>query len=148
MSQAYKLISVALVSCLFAGAAVYIWQQKNVATDVVNESPNSYELVAQYNCEKSSGIFQDHRCECPLELGQTQEMMYDTSTGYCQSSHGGPNGDAFAAYTGLPYGSYAFWANVVRNNCEESGGRWNTAAHCACQNGMTYDTSSGSCVKE
>lgn len=92
MEQTSKMILVAFVAALLAGGGVFLWQQ--------NESPSSplveiQEQIAQYNCEQSGGTFAGSSCTCPIEegLGQTQEMMYDENTGYCQTTFGGPGGE-------------------------------------------------------
>lgn len=46
-------------------------------------------------CTLSAGTYADGACTCPLENNQTQEEMYDAATGFCQSSMGGPAGEAF-----------------------------------------------------
>lgn len=98
----------------------------------------------KYNCELSLGTFKDGRCECILEMAQTQEEMYDEQTGYCQSTQGGPAGDAFNASIGLPFADYSFWSGIVLGLCEESGGSI-SGVSCICPSGKTYDETSGMC---
>jgi len=159
MSQASEMILVAIVAAVIGGGGVYLWQRdespeslpvsiqeqesnepQNVAADT-----NEFAGVVKYNCEKSGGSFSNNSCVCPIseDLGQTQEMMYDKSTGYCQSDIGGPAGDAFAASIGLPYGDYAFYQEIVMNNCTETGGDFLYA--CSCPDGKSYDESTGYC---
>ena len=159
MSQTNKIILVAIVAALIGSGGTYLWQanQSPIAPPVdtqeeLNEpetrteftSTNEFAGVAKYNCEKSGGSFSNNSCTCPLELNQTQEIMYDKSTGYCQSSIGGPAGDAFAASIGLPYGDYGFFMDIIVNSCEKSGGAMSGAA-CICSKNMTYDKATGYC---
>lgn len=112
-SQTYKIILAIIITAIIVGGGVYIWQGKTPAnlpvtvnttqTETQNTEPatqttqekNGWEKIAQYNCNQSGGLLKDDKCECPLEegLGQTQEMMYDKSTGYCQTTAGGPGGE-------------------------------------------------------
>lgn len=112
-SQTYKIILAIIITAIIVGGGVYIWQGKTPAnlpvtvnttqTETQNTEPatqtaqekNGWEKIVQYNCAQSGGLFKDDKCECPLEegLGQTQEMMYDKSTGYCQTTAGGPGGE-------------------------------------------------------
>ncbi len=55
--------------------------------------------LTKYNCELSLGTFENGTCTCPLENDQTQEEMYDETTGFCQSTMGGPAGAALEAAT-------------------------------------------------
>ncbi|MBI2436728.1 MAG: hypothetical protein HYV41_03235 [Candidatus Magasanikbacteria bacterium] len=160
MSQASKIILVAIIAALIGSGSTYLWQtnQSKISPPVdtqeqeINEpevtttvsSTNEFAGVVKYNCEKSGGSFSNNTCECPLEGPQTQEEMYDKSTGYCQSSIGGPAGDAFAASIGLPYGDYGFFMDIIVNSCEESGGEMSGAA-CICSKNMTYDKATGYC---
>jgi len=144
MSQTSKMILLAFVVALLTGSVVYLWQHNKSS---VSPSSNDYGQIIKYNCEKSGGSFSDSKCECPLEKGQTQEIMYDKSTGYCQSTNGGPAGDAFNASVGLPYGDFAFWSEIVGNNCTKTGGEW-LNAHCTCSVKMVYDKSTGDCKTE
>lgn len=164
MSQGSKIILVALVAAILGGALVYFWQemtQEQLPTATVQEQelnePESRPAIVvteseesewtelvQYNCELSDGTFDNNVCTCPLEGEQTQEDMYDESTGYCQSSMGGPAGDAFSASIGLPWGPYAFFMGIIVNSCEESGGSMSGAA-CICSEGTTYDKTTGTC---
>ena len=97
-----------------------------------------------YNCELSGGEFENGSCTCPLEGEQTQAEMYDEQTGFCQSSMGGPNGDAFQASVGLPYGDYGYYQTIIVGLCESSGGSLSGAA-CMCPSGKTYNKSTGQC---
>lgn len=101
--------------------------------------------AVRYNCELSDGVFEDGACVCPLENGQTQEMMYDEETGFCQTTYGGPGGAAFAASIGLPRGHYAFWNGIVFGLCAQSGG-WVSGASCQCPDGTAYNPDQGLCV--
>lgn len=98
----------------------------------------------QYNCELSGGTFKDDRCTCSIEDFQTQEMMYDKNTGFCQSTIGGPAGNAFNASIGLPYGDYSYWTGIVLGICTDSGGSISGGA-CICPSGMSYSKTSGKC---
>lgn len=98
----------------------------------------------EYNCELSGGTFEGDACVCPIEIEQTQDMMYDEMTGFCQTTFGGPGGDAFAVSAGLPHGHYAFWNDIIVNLCEESGGSMSGAA-CICPEGDTYNKATGRC---
>lgn len=100
--------------------------------------------IVQYNCELSGGVFDKGECACPLESFQTHDEMYDETTGFCQSSMGGPAGDAFYASVGLPHGEYFHWNGIITSLCEESGGTVSGAA-CKCPKGTTYDQTSGIC---
>ena len=129
MSNTNKLIIVAIVSALVGATAggfsvLQITKnpdQKQISNQpkavVENTSVNEWEELIKHNCELSGGSFANGKCTCDVEenLGQTQEMMYDKNTGYCQSTHGGPAGDAFNASIGLPYGEYSYWPQVVMN---------------------------------
>lgn len=98
-----------------------------------------------YNCALSGGTMKDGACSCPLDLpDQTQEQMYDAATGFCQSTMGGPAGNAFFASVGLPYGEYDFYRQIVMNACTESGGSMSGAA-CRCPSGNAYNTTTGQC---
>lgn len=164
MSQAGKIVLVSIVAALIGGGGVYVWQtnkapasplvsiqeQELSPPEVNSESTTTNEFTgaAKYNCKKSGGSFSaNNSCVCPIEegLGQTQEMMYDEKTGYCQTTFGGPGGDAFAASVGLPYGDYAFYNEIVMNNCTETGGEF--LYSCNCPNGKVYDESTGYCVE-
>ncbi|HCA67554.1 MAG TPA: hypothetical protein DEP11_04900 [Candidatus Jacksonbacteria bacterium] len=101
-TQTYKIILAVIITAIIAGGGVYFWQGM-ATTKTQNTEPvikttieeNEWNKIAQYNCAQSGGLFKDDKCECPLEegLGQTQEMMYDKSTGYCQTTAGGPGGE-------------------------------------------------------
>ncbi len=111
-----------------------------------NEKRSELLGPISYNCKLSSGEFVDSVCVCPIEehLGQTQEMVYDESTGFCQTTAGGPGGGAFAATVGLPGGAFVFWTTIIGNLCEQSGGEW-LNARCTCSTGLNYDESNGLC---
>jgi hypothetical protein len=143
-----KTIVFIIVAVIIIGGGFWWWQTSSNMPENSNQTPvsaNQWEELLEYNCELSGGSFSDHSCKCPIEeeIGQTQEMMYDKSTGYCQTTHGGPGGDAFAASVGLPYGDYAFYNNIVQNNCKETGGKFLYV--CNCPNGKSYDKSTGYC---
>lgn len=156
------MVLVAVIAALIGGGGVYFWQTNesqespsvSVQEQELNEpetitevtSSNEWDELVGYNCELSGGSFSDSVCECPLEERQTQEMMYDKKTGYCQTTFGGPGGAAFAVSVGLPNpeGAYYFWTDVVGNNCTETDGDW-LNARCSCSDGKTYDKSTGYC---
>jgi hypothetical protein len=98
----------------------------------------------RYNCELSGGTFQNDRCTCRIEGFQTQELMYDKDTGFCQSTVGAPAGDAFNASIGLPYGEYDYWTQIVVDLCTNSGGNISGAA-CICPSGKNYSKTNGRC---
>lgn len=102
--------------------------------------------AAQYNCELSDGIFTGQRCQCPIEeeLGQTQKSMYDQETGFCQTTFGGPGGDAFMASVGLPFGDYQFLMDALVQECTNSGGTM-SGASCQCPEGTGYDQETLNC---
>jgi len=123
---------------------------------------NEFAGVVKYNCEKSGGSFSNNSCVCPAEEEmkeindynckntdtclseeQVRELAYDKTTGFCQTTFGGPGEDAFAASIGLPYGDYSFYNDIVIKNCEETGG--NFLYSCSCGDGTTYDKSTGYC---
>lgn len=111
--------------------------------EIKTESPIPLGAI-KYNCELSAGTFKDSRCECELEAEQTQEEMYDEQTGFCQSSHGGPAGNAFFTSSGLPSGYYSFWTGIILDLCLKSGGNISGVA-CICPSGKTYDQTTGVC---
>lgn len=103
--------------------------------------------AARYNCELSAGIFENGRCICPIDegvSGQTQETQYDKNTGFCQSTIGGPIGDAFNASSGLPYGEYDYWTGIILGLCTESGGEISGVA-CICPSDKAYSKLNGKC---
>jgi hypothetical protein len=103
--------------------------------------------AVKYNCEFSGGSFVDGSCACPTEIGQDSAEMYDERTGYCQTTHGGPGGNAFEASIGLPYGDFAFWAEIVQESCEASGGEF-LNARCTCPEGVELNSANGACEHE
>ena len=129
------------IGIVLGAVIVYLWH--------VQQTP-TIELVAtgpvQYNCELSDGTFENNACICPIEegLGQTQETMYDDTTGYCQTTFGGPGGEAGEV---LPNG-FEYFYNIITYNCEQSGGRVFTYGRCSCPDGTDYDTSNGYCVAQ
>ena len=98
----------------------------------------------KYNCELSTGEFVNGECECHLEGEQTQELMYDSATGFCQTTYGGPGGDAFQASIGLPHGYYSFWTSIVLGLCTDSGGTISGVA-CICPSPLEYSQDTGRC---
>ena len=133
--------------------------------ETITESTNTNEFtgVVEYNCEKSSGSFSNNVCVCPseeemqeinkyncentdtcLSEDEVRDLAYDKTTGFCQTTYGGPGGDAFAASIGLPYGDYGFFMDIIVNSCGKSGGEMSGAA-CICSNNMTYDKTTGYC---
>jgi hypothetical protein len=132
------IIITTLLTFLIGAGVVYFIQ--------IPTSPTDYSALIQSPCELSGGTFADGACECPLETGQIQEEMYDKQTGYCQTTAGGPGGAAFAVSVGLPNpdGAYAFWQNVVRYNCTESGGEF-FMMRCKCAEGKVYNDGNGFC---
>lgn len=148
-----KLIIVAILSAL-AGAivgGVCIFQidrstSTNISVPATITESSEWKNLIKHNCELSGGSFVNEKCKCDIEadLGQTQEMMYDKNTGYCQSTNGGPAGDAFNASIGLPYGDYGYWTSIVMNLCTDSGGTISGAA-CICPTDKNYSKTSGKC---
>ncbi len=59
-------------------------------------SSATWRTIVAYNCTESGGVFSDDACRCGIDeaLGQTQENMYDKTTGYCQTTIGGAAGRA------------------------------------------------------
>ncbi len=165
MPNTHKLILITIISALAgvtAGGFSVLQISKNLRSSsitdqkqisnqpkavVENASTNEWEELIKHNCELSGGSFANGKCTCDVEenLGQTQEMMYDKNTGYCQSTHGGPAGDAFNASIGLPYGEYSYWLQVVMNACTDSGGDATIAARCICPEDKTYSKINGKC---
>lgn len=154
MLQTIKMILVAIVAAILGGVGVFLWQADNlseslpVSTQKQDENEtvvSSTEGAVSYNCELSGGSFKNGFCECPIEeqLGQTQDMMYDKNTGFCQTTEGRPGGDAFEASIGLPYGDYEFYEGIVKYNCEETGGDFFYV--CKCPSGKSYDKTTGYC---
>src|SRR3989338_367085 len=108
MSQIIRTILVVFITAIVVGGGVYLWQSSQMsASSPINTqkekpskpeitpeiiTPNKCEEILKYNCELSGGSFSDNNCECPIEeeVGQTQALMYDKSTGYCQATEGGP----------------------------------------------------------
>lgn len=149
------MILVAIVAALIGSTGGYLWQttespessfvsiqeqKRNKSETPTKYVPtNLFVGAAKYNCEKSGGSFSNNTCVCPEE-GETQEIMYDKNTGYCQTAYGGPGGDAFAASIGLPYGAYAYYNDIVAYNCEQTGGVF--IHNCNC---LDYDKSTGYC---
>lgn len=135
--------------------SIFVWEQvkgapsTNNSSTTVQESTTVAESLTgpiRYNCELSGGTFKDDHCSCSIEenLGQTQESMYDKNTGFCQSTIGGPAGNAFNASIGLPYGDYNYWTGIVLGVCIDSGGSISGAA-CICPSGKIYSKTSGKC---
>jgi len=130
-----------LVVGVAVGAGVMLATQNQPEVD----RATSLTGPVKYNCELSGGEFVDGECECPIEPSQTQEMMYDESTGFCQTTAGGPGGDAFQASAGLPYGPYKHYGRIVSHYCEKSGGTMLSGATCQCPDGEVYDKFTGVC---
>lgn len=111
--QTYKTILAIIITTIIVGGGMYFWQGKTPANPptIINttqteeqdkeqitqttQGKDEWNKIVQYNCTQSGGLFKDGECECPLEegLGQTQEIMYDKSTGHCQTTAGGPGGE-------------------------------------------------------
>ena len=100
--------------------------------------------AVEYNCALSGGTVEEGVCVCPIGDFQTQDQMYDQTTGFCQSDIGGPASNAFSASVGLPWGAYDFWYSIINDLCEHSGG-FVSDSHCTCPSGV-YDYTSGTCV--
>lgn len=127
-----------------------------VGAGIMYASPNTVrpektdtEVVTgpvKYNCELSNGTFKNGTCICPIEqeLGETQASMYDKTNGFCQTTFGGPGGDAFAASVGQPYGGYQYWNSIIFGLCKKSGGSISDAV-CICPAGENYDKNTGEC---
>lgn len=153
MNSKYKLMLVGLIGVLIGSCGTYVWQaSKPVLVPYVDTEDtivsNMFAGVIAYNCEKSGGSFDNNRCVCPIEaeLGQTQESMYDKNTGYCQTTFGGPGGEAFNTSIGLPAGDYGYYNEIIQNLCLKSGGDLSGAA-CICPVDTQYDKSTGYCTK-
>lgn len=125
-----------------------LWQIENFLRTIIflrpNEGADGLTGPIRYNCELSGGSFTNGHCICPTEGMQTQTDMYDTSTGFCQSSAGGPIGDAFNASIGLPYGDYSHWMQIVMKLCTDSGGDISGVA-CICPEDKNYSKTNGRC---
>lgn len=133
----YMLGSFALLTVIVCGLFLQNFQ-KTSSSKIFVTGP------IKYNCELSGGSFKNGSCTCTIEADQTQESMYDKDTGFCQSTIGGPAGDAFNASVGLPYGEYAYWTQIVTDLCTNSGGNISGAA-CICPLSKTYSKVSGRC---
>ena len=164
MSQKMQFIISVVVTAVIVGSSVYLWQvskspaptlpadtitnqkQTNQKKSASTAQSNEWEGLIKYNCEFSGGSFTNGTCKCLLEkdISQTQEDMYDKNTGYCQTTHGGPGGDAFASSVGLPWGDFSFWNHIVENNCTDTGGNWGTA-RCNCTDEKIYNKFNGYC---
>lgn len=154
------LIAGGILALVIIGAAFFIIGRKQLnapsspniepVTQNSQSNPNSQPILTgpiRYNCELSGGSFNAGHCKCPLDEGvpgQSQETMYDVNTGFCQSTIGGPAGDAFNASVGLPYGKYAFWTQIVTSLCTNSGGNISGSA-CICPADKTYSKTTGKC---
>lgn len=140
------------ISLLLVGAAVGA-SVVLILFNMMRPSASSMEIAQimtgpiKYNCEQSNGTFENGTCSCPLEieLGQTQDIMFDSATGFCQTTSGGPGGVAAAASMGVPYGDYSFWNDIIFGLCERSGGSISGAA-CICPARKIYNKSNGQCI--
>jgi len=131
-----------LLGIIVGSAAVFVFWFYSPKTESVAQLTGPI----QYNCELSGGTFENGVCVCPIEeqLGQTQEMMYDEKSGFCQTTFGGAGGNAFAAGQGLPWGRNSYYNDVINYWCDESGGSKSGAA-CICPTEKTYDKKTGKC---
>lgn len=148
MRKQYKIFSLFIIGGLVGASIVFsVWALASRQQNKTLSGP------IEYNCELSGGRFENENCTCSLELNQTQDEMYDQETGFCQTTFGGPGGDAFEASIGLPYGSYGFWTSIVVDLCEQSGGSMSGAA-CICPSepsvagtpAYTYSKETGLCM--
>lgn len=128
-----------LIGVIVGAIAIFIFYSVSQT-----QTPSQEIGAIRYNCELSAGTFENGSCSCPLEMTQTQDEMYDKTTGFCQTTFGGPAGAAFPASIGLPYGDYGYWNNIIFNLCTQSGGYISGAA-CICPTEKTYDTTTGQC---
>ena len=145
MSQASKILAVTFLAVLLGSGGIYLWQMNTLPESLIVSAQEEKQTgPIQHNCELSGGSFSNGNCTCQLEGEQTQAQMYNQSTGYWQSTMGGPAGDAFPASVGLPWGEYSFWTDVVGHNCAATGGEW-LNAQCTCSGELTYNTSNGFC---
>jgi hypothetical protein len=135
--QHMKKLLTLLVGAAIGAAIVYYGVTPKTETSLATGA-------VEYNCELSSGTFSNGSCSCSIEEGQTQAEMYDKNTGFCQSTHGGPTGDAFQASKGLPYGEYGYYQNIIFELCTGSGGSLSGAA-CMCPSGTEYSKTTGKC---
>lgn len=149
-SDVLKFVTTFFIGAIIGGLGVAFVAVSRVEV-VPGDAPTEVSVVpggaVKYNCELSGGTFENGACACFLESFQTQEEMYDASTGFCQSSFGGPAGDAFAASVGLPHGSYEYWNRILVNLCEDSGGSRSGAA-CICPDGKTFSKETGECESD
>ena len=133
-----KIVLLLLVLVSFSACT----QESNdiAADDTFIEGLTVSDLIGpvEYNCELSGGVMVDNECEC--------SVAYDESTGFCQSEIGGPAGDAWPASTGLPYGNFEFWTQLVGYHCQETGGDW-LNARCTCPEDTVYDQETGFCQR-
>lgn len=128
-----------IITAILVGGGMF-WMTKS--------SPANNQIV-KYNCEQSGGAFNNDKCDCPFEeqLGQTSDSMYDESTGYCQTTHGGPGGvlqEEMASILGLKI----IKNTIVSYNCEQSGGTFDNDA-CSCTEedaDLEYDSTTGYCM--
>lgn len=148
MKYMKKGIIILLVGILLGAAVLYLYATKDsgYALDLPIIADEDFSAIVQYNCEFSNGEFVNGACVCPAEeeLGQTSDMMYDPNTGYCQTTVGGPAGDAFAASAGLPHGQFDYFNSIVINNCHSSGGSY-LPNGCSCPEGDDYNQQTGFC---
>lgn len=95
MKTTITIIITTIVAMVIAGSAVYFYQVNTDPRLAISQETTEQALkTLQFTCEASGGTFIDDTCDCPIEeqLNQTQEMMYQTSTGYCLTTVGGPGG--------------------------------------------------------
>jgi len=142
-SRSQSRLVVALSACVIFLGTLLVFVSFQQREKPLNASP----LIAgpiRYNCELSGGTFQNDHCTCQIEDFQTQELMYDKDTGFCQSTIGGPAGNAFYVSSGLPYGDYEYWTHIVLDLCTNSGGDISGVA-CICPSNKSYSEVNGKC---
>jgi len=129
-----------LIGIILGAGLMYVGLQQEKSRD----SSTALEGPVKYNCELSDGTFKDGKCVCQIESFQNQEEMYDKNTGFCESTHGGPAGNAWNASVGLPYGQFDHWFSIIGGQCKNSGGDF-INARCECSSGKNYDKTTGQC---
>jgi len=70
-----------LITAVVVGMATY-----SITSQGSGGSDEDYSAIAQYNCEKTDGTFEDGECSCPLV--DDVETVYNEESGYCETAEG------------------------------------------------------------